>query len=146
MKNTIYLFLLFAFSSSFGQKIRFEYDNAGNQILRRYCSNCPNKNTNPKEIAKLQPEDMQKFFPEDVISYYPNPVKDELFLKWELINNNKVSKIEMYSLSGQLMKSFSDTVDKENQIVNFQEYPQGIYFVKLVYSNGDEKSIKIIKQ
>ena len=46
-------------------------------------------------------EDLLKFSPEDVISYYPNPVREELYLKWELVNENKVSSIEVFSINSK---------------------------------------------
>ena len=74
------------------QKIRFEYDAAGNQIQRKWCPSCLSRNAQEtyKEVSNLEETDMQKFFPEDVISYYPNPVKEELFLKWKLVEDNIV--------------------------------------------------------
>ncbi|WP_281323481.1 T9SS type A sorting domain-containing protein [Flavobacterium aestivum] len=130
------------------QKIHFEYDGAGNQTSREWCLNCLAKNSNiaPKEIADLKEEDLQKFLPEDNFSYYPNPVKEELFLKWEISNVNSISSIRIYNLNGSLLKSYEhlNTVDK--QTVPFLEYPNGVYILELTYSKGDEKTIKIIKQ
>ncbi len=130
------------------QKITFAYDAAGNQILRTYCTSCRLKDNDepPKEISELKEEDLQKFFPNDVISYYPNPVREELYLKWELINNNKVLSIEMYSMNGQLIKSYKNTENQNSQLIPFQEYPVGIYFVNLMYSDSTQKTIKIIKK
>jgi hypothetical protein len=108
MKTRFYLFLLLISTVSFSQsKLLFEYDTAGNQIKCELCvSNCATlrKIANP-DVAQLKQEDYIKSFPEDVISYYPNPVKEELYLKWELKDYNKVTTIQLYSLSGQLIKS-----------------------------------------
>ena len=152
MKQILQLtILLISIVTSAQNKVLFEYDNAGNQIKRSLCINCPTtsgKNTNetPKEIADLKEADFIKSFPEDIISYYPNPVKEQLYLKWELINDDKVAEIQLYSLSGQLLKSFNKLETTNNQIITFQEFPQGIYTLLLFYSSGDQKSIKIIKQ
>jgi hypothetical protein len=130
-------------------RITFSYDNAGNQIQRLLCINCTTSkisSTIPKEIIALKEEDLQKFFPEDVISYYPNPVKEELYLKWELIAGNLVTSIQVYGLSGQLLKSYSGLERNNAQNIPFQVYPSGTYAVVLFYSNGEQKSIKIIKQ
>jgi hypothetical protein len=128
-------------------KIRFEYDAAGNQIQRKWCPNCNSKNGSEiyKEISKLEDSDLQKFFPEDVISYYPNPVKEELYLKWELVNENKVSSIDVFTLNGQVLKTVKDNISQNSLAISFQEYPVGIYFLSLNYTNGDKKSIKIVK-
>ena len=147
MKKSL-LLLLFCFSlNGIAQKVRFEYDAAGNQILRKWCPTCLSKNANEeyKDIEDIEESDLQKFFPKDVISYYPNPVKEELYLKWDLINNNKVIAIDIFNLNGQLLKKLDDNLENNTTLISFNEYPVGIYFVNLNYLNGDQKSIKITK-
>ncbi|MDR7209614.1 T9SS type A sorting domain-containing protein [Flavobacterium piscis] len=147
--NKIFTFLLFLCCSisQAQDRITFSYDNAGNQIQRLLCINClTSKMTDAKEIAALEDEDLQKFFPEDLISYYPNPVKEELYLKWELIEGNSVSSIQLYDLNGRVLSSFSNLDSKNNQSIAFQSYPTGVYVVVLLYKNGEQKSIKIIKK
>jgi hypothetical protein len=151
MKKLITLLLLgFCAFTNAQQKIVFSYDAAGNQILRSLClSGC-----NPtgksieevKEMAAVTDDDLLKFSKEDVISYYPNPVKEQLYLKWELINDNKVSSITVYGISGLVLQTFSRTESTDNQIIPFGEYPRGVYLVVLNYRNGDQKTIKIVKQ
>jgi hypothetical protein len=147
-KNLTLLLVLIYCISNAQQKITFDYDAAGNQIKRSWCPNCPAKTSGetPKDIADIKQEDLQKFFPTDVISYYPNPVKEQLYLKWELINDNKVTSIQLYSLSGQLVKSYTKLENTDNQTMTFGVYPNGIYTLLLLYTNGEEKSIKIIKE
>ena len=87
MKKLLVTIFCFSGLLSNAQKIRFEYDEAGNQILRTWCTSCSSRITNEpeKDFSKLEDSDLQKFFPQDVISYYPNPVKEELYLKWDII-------------------------------------------------------------
>jgi hypothetical protein len=146
MKQILFLFTLFTITVN-AQKIRFEYDDAGNQIQRKWCPSCLSRNSQEtyKEVSNLEDADMQKFFPEDVISYYPNPVKEELYLKWELVNENKVSSIDVYTLSGQVLKTIKENLSQNSLIISFKEYPVGVYFLSLNYTNGDQKSIKIVK-
>ena len=150
MRKFLFLTLLFFAISSYSQnKILFEYDTAGNQIKRSLCINCPTGTgkigDEPKEISALNADDFIKSFPEDVISYYPNPVKEELYLKWDLVDNNKVSVIQIYSLTGQLVATYNKLENTNNQIMSFQKYPKGVYDLLLLYTNGEQKSIKIIK-
>ncbi|WP_309609119.1 T9SS type A sorting domain-containing protein [Flavobacterium sp.] len=150
MKKLLLLTLLFGTISSYSQiKILFEYDTAGNQVKRSLCINCieydENGNPTSKEIAKIKDENLIKAFPEDAISYYPNPVKEELYLKWELVDNNKVSLIQIYSLTGQLVGSYNKLENTNEKILYFQKYPQGVYDLLILYTNGEQKSIKIIK-
>ena len=149
MKKTILLLFILFQVVIYAQtpRIKFTYDAAGNQILRKYCSNCSGKLSEPtKELSKLQDSDLNKFFPEDVISYYPNPVKDELFLKWDLINDNKVDNIVIFNLLGKTITTLNNFSNKNETIISFQALTDGVYFVNLNYADGDIKTIKIVKE
>ena len=146
-----YLLLLFLGYSVFMKaqdKITFDYDAAGNQIIRELCLSCnkPSAKTKaPKEVSALKEEDLEKFTPEDVISYYPNPVKEELYLKWELVADKYVSAINLYALNGQVLRTY-DNIDKvKNLNIPFFDYPRGTYLVVLMYNDGESKTIKIVK-
>lgn len=131
------IFSLLAFSLCFivsaqTNKIVFEYDSAGNQIKRYLCLNCPSstgKKAFVKEIDALADEDLLKFSPKDLISYYPNPVREELYLKWELIENKFVTSIQVISITGQVLRTFEISSANNNQNIAFQSYPSGIYLV-----------------
>lgn len=149
MRN--YLLLLFLGASLFTKaqdKITFDYDDAGNQIKRELCLSCNKANYKtkvPKEIVALKEEDLQKFFPEDVISYYPNPVKEELYLKWELVGDKSVTTIYLYDFNGRVLQNYGN-LEKSNTLnIPFFNYPVGTYLVILVYNNGKQKTIKIVK-
>lgn len=149
MKNIlILLFFSLGAVSNAQDMISFDYDNAGNQTLRKVCFGCLAKTveTPPKEITEIQKEDLKKFYPEDQISYYPNPVKEQLFLKWEFIDNVKVLSIDLYSLAGQLIKSYNNLENQNNYTISFYDLPDNVYSLRLIYSNGEQKPIKIIKQ
>ena len=144
-----YLALLCALAAGAQDKVVFEYDDAGNQIKREleFCSDCNRREQSPvTPKSKPADQDLSKFFPGDEISYYPNPVKEELYLKWELINDNSVSSIEVYSLTGQLLQRYTDLKNSSTKNISFLEYPQGTYNLLMSYANGERKSIKIIKK
>lgn len=146
-KFIISIFLVLSISARAQQKLTFSYDNAGNQISRVLCINCQSKPANElKEIEALVEDDLLKFSSEDFISYYPNPVREELYLKWELANDNTVSSIQVYAMNGQLLKTFYKTENINAQNIAFQDYPVGVYLVALIYTTGEQKTIKIIKQ
>jgi hypothetical protein len=130
------------------QKLNFSYDAAGNQITRVLCIGCSSAKParEIKEIDALVEQDLLKFSEEDVISYYPNPVKEELYLTWQLTADSSVSSIQVFSITGQLLKQYQMSYATRNQNIPFQNYPTGVYSVLLNYTNGDNKSIKIIKQ
>ena len=72
------------------------------------------------------------------LSLSPNPSTNYFTL------NGDSAKVQMYSLTGQLVKSFV------NQSANYQfpiaDLNSGIYIVKVVDDNGNEKSLKLVKQ
>jgi hypothetical protein len=145
-----FLLLIFLHCSLFSiaqTKLNFSYDQAGNQITRILCINCLAKSA--KEIVEpevITENDLEKFAPENVVSYYPNPVKEELYLQWELAHDNYVTTVHVYSMTGQVLLTFQINTTANNLSVPFQQYPTGVYLVLLSYKNGGEKSIKIIKK
>lgn len=147
MKKTL-SFLLVLISSTCMSQISFEYDSAGNQILRKWCITCrqTNEEKNTKEISQISPDDLLKFFPEDIISYYPNPVKEQLYLKWELINDRNVNAIHIYSITGKILRSVNNFEDQNSTTLSFSDFPTGVFLVNLTYSDGIQKSIRIIKE
>jgi hypothetical protein len=147
MKHYLLLILFALAIQAHAQKITFEYDTAGNQIKRELTFDTgKNSDTPAKEIVAVKEEDLQKFAPSDVLSYYPNPVREELYLKWELADDNYVKGVQVYNFNGQLLKSYSQSGNDNSQTIPFQDYPAGIYLIILEYSSGDQKTIKIIKK
>ena len=143
----LFILLHFCFSASAQTKLTFSYDGAGNQTNRSLCINCLSKSVQQvKEIEALVENDLEKFFPEDVISYYPNPVKEQLYLQWQLAQDNYVTSVHVYSITGQVLRTFELNSGMSNLNIPFQQYPTGVYLVLLSYKDGGEKSIKIIKQ
>ena len=129
-------------------KIYFSYDGEGNQTERNFVLMSTSKMTNKttKEIVALKEDVLQKLPVDDGITYYPNPVKNELYLQWELVQDNAVASINVYDLNGHLVQSYSNGTRVNSQTISFSNYPSGVYAVVLVYNNGNQKSIKIIKQ
>jgi len=148
MKKCFILILFFFFFLGNAQtKLTFGYDAAGNQISRMLCINCFSKPVKDvKEIESITQDDLLQFAEKDVISYYPNPVKEELYLQWQLTKDNYVTSINLYSLTGQILRTYQQNFQDNHLTIPFQNYPSGIYLVLLSYKDGGEKSIKIIKQ
>ena len=66
------------------------------------------------------------------VKVYPNPVKDILFIE---DGNSSVLKVEIYNMQGQLITS-KVKVESNNLEINFQNYNDGIYLVKLISNEG----------
>ena len=146
-KYLLLVFLSFSLFVKAQTKIKFSYDTAGNQTSRTLCVNCPPETGKQvKEIEALVDEDLEKFSEEDMVSYYPNPVKEELYLKWELTQDNYVTSIQVFSMTGQVLSTYKGSKNNNTQNILFQSYPSGVYVVLINYKSGDPKTIKIIKQ
>lgn len=129
--------------------LKFTYDTAGNQTNRQfvYISSGVWRQSNPANTKEDITE--EKLIESDIytdILYYPNPVVSELFLKWKNNEIDFVDHIELYSLSGQLVKSMSNIKNSEETTIDFQSLPSGYYNLLLIYSSGEEKDLKIIKK
>ena len=147
MKHILLFLMLLSGAAANAQKITFTYDAAGNQITRTWCPDCQLRSTgdNPKGVEDITAEDLKKFNPEDIVSYYPNPVQEQLYLKWELTEGKRMSEINLYNINGQLIKSVRNLQNTEHYLLPFQTLPEGIYTLNLIYSNGKEETITIIK-
>ena len=129
--------------------IKFFYDTAGNQTRREfiylaagnYRGAAPNIILPKVPDNKLTVSDLH----EDV-SYFPNPVESELFVKWQIIDNDFVKKIELYSFSGQMLNIFEVPQSATEITVDFRSYPRAYYNLLLVYNSGKVKDLKIIKK
>lgn len=140
MKNKflVLLFLVFGYSS-FGQLTTFSYDVAGNQIA--VYVEIPF--SSPFKMASTPILQSNPIYKD--VKYYPNPVKNELYMEWQIIENNSLSSICVFNVDGVLLKTHKELNSINSYTLSFQDYSQGIYFVEFLYSNGEQKTFKIIK-
>lgn len=144
MKKNALMLLLLATTLVQGQpRIQFSYDAAGNQVLREVCMNCAARTAN-NGVPIIEKSVIQT--PTSQITYYPNPVLQELYVKWESEKENDVKEINLYSMTGQLMNSNSDLKGATNVTIAFQNYPAGFYNLILLYTNGETKTIRVVKK
>ena len=62
-----------------------------------------------------------------------------------VINDNKVSSIEVFDMNGRVVQNYKDQKAENNQVISFKEFPVGLYVINLNYTNGEIKTIKILK-
>ena len=75
----------------------------------------------------------------NTVSLYPNPTSGSFNIK------GQVSKVEVYSITGQLVKSFGNSISEEYQF-DVNDLSNGVYLVKAIDSNNSSKTMKLIKQ
>jgi hypothetical protein len=130
----ILTFLFCSFYATAQDKIIFTYDEAGNQTKRELCINCATPNA--RYAAKAEEVKQEELTPVDAsspgsISYYPNPVQQELYLSWQIANNNTMATIQIFDLNGRMLDSFSGLETTNLKTVSFNNYPDGLYLVSL---------------
>lgn len=71
------------------------------------------------------------------VKLYPNPTSDFVNIK----SDKKVSEIKLINISGTNLKTTKATAQ-----INISEYPPGIYFLEVVFSDNTKQVSKIIKK
>jgi hypothetical protein len=74
----------------------------------------------------------------DSVVLYPNPSNDYFSI------NTNTSKVQVYAISGQLVKSFDN--QSSGYQFNISDLKAGIYMVKITDSNNRLKTSRLIKQ
>ena len=123
------------------------------------CTNCPNPKASPSvtttyTVTKTQcksvtsdvmtitvsPTSINELNVNNAITLQPNPTSG-------FVNINsrfEMQKIEVINIAGQILLSEQTTA--KNHQLNLSDFAEGIYFVKVSYSNGMSITKKIIKQ
>ncbi|MFH0867420.1 MAG: T9SS type A sorting domain-containing protein [Bacteroidota bacterium] len=81
-------------------------------------------------------------FQESGIVFYPNPTKDNISII--AIQSNNIRKIEILDMSGKIIIVYENPNTTFTKF-DLSNYPQGIYFVKVISDDGIQTG-KIIKQ
>lgn len=87
------------------------------------------------KVANLAIEDFEKG---NTVSLYPNPVSNYFTL------NIATTKVQVYAISGQLVKSFANG-NTDSQF-NVSDLEMGLYVVKALDENGKTQVMKLIKK
>lgn len=82
---------------------------------------------------------LEDFNPIKSLSLVPNPANNYFTL------SEPIEKAEIYSITGQLVKSFNNVNSVEYQF-NIEDLKSGVYLVKAFDENAQSKTIKLIKR
>lgn len=80
----------------------------------------------------------EEFSPLNTVELIPNPTTSYFSM------NINASKTQIFSLTGQLVKSFGNTI--ENVEYDISDLNQGVYLVKITDFSNNEKVLKLVKQ
>ncbi len=126
--------------------ISFEYDDAGNQLVRKPIYLASPRPGRPTETKSEEPKEFVESDIYSDIKYYPNPTVEILYVKWKNQDEWFVNNIQVFNFSGQLMGTLTIDSNSEQVEVDFRAYPTGMYELVLAYNNGKQKTLKIIKK
>lgn len=83
---------------------------------------------------------LEDFNPLKNLELVPNPATNYFML------NEPIERAEIYSITGQLVKSFQNNINSIEYQYNIEDLKSGIYLVKAVDANAQTKTIKLIKR
>ncbi|MFC6096440.1 T9SS type A sorting domain-containing protein [Flavobacterium qiangtangense] len=73
---------------------------------------------------------------------YPNPAKDKLTLNLQNYDGSSLA-LQLFDLNGKLL--YNEKIMSAETVINMQDYPFGLYFLKVTSAARDIKTFKIIK-
>ncbi len=126
--------------------ISFEYDDAGNQFVRKPIYLASPRPGRPIIESSNEPKEFVESDIYSDIKYYPNPTVEILYVKWKNQDEWFVNNIQVFNFSGQLMGTLDIDRNSEQFEVDFRAYPTGMYELVLAYNDGKQKTLKIIKK
>jgi hypothetical protein len=139
MKTKIALFFIvtsFNFLSA-QMALSFGYDTAGNQTQRNLINILIQKNNSVETFALADGDELK---------YWPNPVADYLNIEWFNDDERYCNNLSILNNQGKLLFSKDYRDDENIDRIDFSQFSVGMYFIKLSYSNKEQKQIKIIKK
>jgi hypothetical protein len=155
MKNTSHhtttLILLLLAVCSYGQKVEFGYDAAGNRITRTYIGppkialNNPTQSETdvsdiPKEVEKQEPTELE---PKDQIVVYPNPPKGEVVL--QLGNAHSTDSPATVALMDAYGKIISTATTAAPEVMfNLSGLRHGVYTIQLTTAQDEVHHFKVV--
>lgn len=72
------------------------------------------------------------------VNLYPNPAKNTIMLQ----SVNMIQKAVFYSVTGQVVKTFTSNGNMSGEVMNVSELNQGVYFINI----SDDKNNQVIKK
>lgn len=74
------------------------------------------------------------------VDIYPNPVNKKL----TITSDEEIQKLEIISSVGQLF--LFEKINTKSHQLQLQDFEEGIYFIKVIYANGQSVTKKLVKQ
>jgi hypothetical protein len=140
LKTVSYLGLALMLSIPAYARIVYEYDAAGNRVLRKNEVSMQAKKANADEQTT---DIFEEELPEMKISIFPNPTKGILQIEISNANTLQGVEIRLYNPQGALIRQLSNL--SEMTTLDISEQSGGIYIMQIVLNDNEISTWKIIK-
>ncbi|MGC3977353.1 MAG: T9SS type A sorting domain-containing protein [Paludibacteraceae bacterium] len=146
MKKIFLLFILVVFTSIYSlnaQDIQFDYDDAGNCIVKYKTVVLPShvKGNNRSDSTDVAPE--SEIISDREVVIYPNPTKGELKIEIRGKNPEKTIQYLLTDLSGRTI--YRTQSEDMFYVFDMTSFPAGVYLLRVMIDNKWSKW-KIIKE
>ncbi|WP_164875601.1 T9SS type A sorting domain-containing protein [Apibacter sp. HY039] len=148
MKKIYFLiFSVFAFTNLYSQKLNltFEYDGAGNQIIRKYVSTIGITTYNQSQEEQEPEVSRGARLSETKVQVFPNPVLTILTIQWENNLSNPVKRIELLPYNSEAIENVSFKHSENKTTLNMTDKASGVYYLKIHFTDGVIVNHKLIK-
>ena len=128
-------------------KILFNYDSAGNQVQRQLCINCSlfaGKTAEREEVVEIVKLGEKEF--QEKITFYPNPVSEELHIEWSFPDHRHLNSLAVFTIEGKQVMQYDNLHEMNSFTVPFASLSAGSYIIVYSSTDGERKSIKILKK
>ncbi len=140
---SILTFLSFNVQAQSGPGIVFEYDAAGNRILREFRNPTPYKPGKEQPVDTLNDKIKLNDIESEIVNLraYPNPVKDYFVVENLSLKESQSVQIDVYDNNGKLLERIK-TTSSVNRI-QFNQYSSGIYYVHYILNAAAVRTWKV---
>ena len=144
------LVLFFSLSPLTAQKkLVFSYDASGNQILRNLVAATATApaadDALASDLTAELPEGLKTQRGEFQLTAYPNPIISYLVVAWNLDPQISPRTLILNSSDGKRLNIFNIGAGQNQQVIDFQNYPSGIYVLNIQNRDDSKQTIKVIK-
>lgn len=149
-KTLPYLFLLFFSITFHAQEITLslDYDASGNRKIHTLPETDPDT-LFPEENTGVPPDELEKpeiFNPQIAsVRFSPNPAPKEVEIQWSLLDDKTVTRLSLYSNSGQLLQSYTVFDSPQQKTIPVNNLTTGLYYIVLTYNDATRSSLKMYK-
>ncbi len=136
-------------------QIKYEYDNSGNRIIKKYevflrSAEITQDSAYSKgpviakeATAELSVPQLEETFGSLEVKVYPNPAAGTVYLELNRLPDGKLPDIELWSPAGRLIAKTEITGEVTG--INLRGKPAGVYIVKTILAR-QVFNLKIIKE